>query len=102
MGVKGEPSPRGDCPIDEVIASIKAGEWQAPIEAIRAQVQARLADGQPLETIKKVIAGDKGKLPAMLVSGTFARRGDNNVIAYSGLLCADVDGLLTATEWARP
>jgi VirE N-terminal domain len=42
---------------------------------------------------KKKISELKKKLPAVTWSGTFSTRNSNNLIAYTGILCADIDDL---------
>ena len=67
-----------------VVKSIIAGQWQQPVEHIRAVFLTKGKDG--VSELKK-------RLPGVLPSGKFDRRSNSGLVAYSGLLCADLDDL---------
>ncbi len=67
-----------------VVKSVTDGKWQQPVEHIRAELLTKGKDG--VSELKK-------RLPGVLPSGKFDRRSNSGLVAYSGLLCADLDDL---------
>lgn len=88
-------------PAADVIGSIKNGTWQKEVEKIRevynVTYDATLAKANDREAAtkaaKEAVRPLKNNLFAVLWSGTFKSRGDDQLDVYSGLLCADLDDL---------
>jgi len=81
---------------EEVIDSIRSGKWRQPIEAIRKEFADVLARTGETAAAKAAVRAMKEKLPGIMASGRFSSRKKptaNHLIAHSGLLCADLDGL---------
>lgn len=62
----------------QVIADIRGGKWQTQVAALRQ------ANKATADNIKR-------QLPAVLWSGTFAKRAKAGLLKHSGLICADID-----------
>ena len=99
-GVTGQPHPEANGPIAEIMGAIKTGRWENEILKIRDVVKQAVAAGKDAKSIKRLVDPLKKRLPAMLTCGTFSERGDDKLLQYSGLLCADLDNL-TADVLAR-
>jgi hypothetical protein len=73
----------------DALSGIRTGRWAAKVEAVRAAY----AHGGKDEAAKP-----KKLLPGVLFSGTFSRRSSEALLAHSGLICADLDGLGETVE----
>jgi hypothetical protein len=71
---------------NKVIETIRTGgkKLRGQVEKIRQVTR---------EQGKKAAAELKQRLPAVLWSGTFTQRANDNLVSHSGLLCADLDSL---------
>lgn len=76
-----------------IIADIRAGRWRGPVETIRKLYTETLVATSDPKAAKEAVATLKKKLPGIMWSGTFKKRGYANLETYSGLLCADLDHL---------
>lgn len=74
------------------LSGIKTGRWAAQVKAVTAAYDG--AGGG--DKGKKAADGPKKLLPGLLFSGTFSRRASDALLAHSGLICADLDGLGSA------
>jgi putative DNA primase/helicase len=77
----------------EMIDLIKGDTLRVQVEAIRIKYQSVLAATNSPSEAKKAVKAMKEKLPCIMWSGLFQRRGDANLEKHSGLLCADLDHL---------
>jgi hypothetical protein len=79
----------------KVIETIRTGgkEVRARVELTRETLQRELAMHGDAKRAKVAAAELKKQLPAVLWSGTFAKRANDSLIRHSGLLCADLDSL---------
>lgn len=64
----------------DFLNGIYYGQWKSQVEEIRS-----IADKKKRDEKKKA-------LPLVTVSGTFEKRGQDNLISHSGFLCLDIDG----------
>jgi hypothetical protein len=93
-----EPKPVG---ADLVVEAIRKGKYRRAVDRVRQTYQIVLEEsGGDKAVAKRAISELKKNLPAIQWSGEFSGRGDNALIRYSGLLCADLDDL-SAAEIAR-
>src|SRR4029450_11301238 len=82
-----------DVAADSLFRAIKSGRWKGPIEQIRFIFTSTLERTGDREAAKRAISPLKCKLPGILPSGTFSQRGNDKLVAHSGLLDADLDSL---------
>jgi Protein of unknown function (DUF3631)/BT4734-like, N-terminal domain len=73
-----------DIEVHSAITAIRCGRWKKDVEPVR-QALAR-GDNAFAEKTKKNLA-------ALMFCGRFKQRASNALIKYSGLICADIDGL---------
>lgn len=73
-----------------VLEGVRGGRWREPVEAIRAEYQRAAAAGLDA---KEAVSGMKRAAPGVLWAGRFERRRGDSLIAHSGLLVLDLDGL---------
>ena len=72
--------------IDELLSAIKYGTWKTEVESIRAaQTKTEKSD------LKRT-------LPSVTVSGIFAIRNQNQLVAHSGFICIDIDNYTDRTS----
>ena len=82
-----------------VIQAIKRGRYRKPVAAIRRLYSETLAKRKgDHAAAKRAVDPLKKKLPAVQFSGVFEGRGDKALVAYSRLLCADLDTLTEAQQ----
>lgn len=77
-------SPLETITLTDFIDGIRKGRWAEPVERVRTILA---SDG------KAAADEEKKKLPAVLPSGSFAKRSNDGLRERSGLICADLDGL---------
>lgn len=90
-----------DCDPAAVVNAIRTGKWRNPVESVRSAYATTyteaLARGDDHKAAvlaaKKAVADAKKRLPGCTFSGTFSKRGNDALLAHSGLLCADLDDL---------
>jgi hypothetical protein len=71
------------------------------VEQLRETLQRELASHGDPKRAKQAVGELKKQLPAVLWSGTFTKRANDALVQYSGLLCADLDGLNGSLPDAR-
>lgn len=84
-----------------VIAGIIDGRWKKQVDLVRQAYQeaekkakaAGLPDFEVLKAAKEASDPIKKRLPAVMWSGTFARRAADALKQHSGLICVDLDHL---------
>ena len=78
-----------------IIKIIRCGERniRAQVEDIRKTLWRELETHGDHTLAKRAVAGAKKQLPAVLWSGTFTERANEQLVNHSGLLCADLDDL---------
>src|SRR5437763_610981 len=82
-----------------IINSIKADKYRAKVQKIRKLYRDTLAaTNEDHSKAKRAVDELKKRLPGIMWSGTFNGRGDNNLVGYSGLLCADFDHVDASPE----
>jgi len=78
--------PQKETTIDEFLQNVKLGTWKSQIEKIRKE---------PNEEIQGEL---KKKLPCLAVSGSFSKRGEEDLIKHSGFISMDFDKLNNVQE----
>src|SRR4029077_5314107 len=76
-----------------IIANTRFGTWRERIEKIRRMFNKTLKSTGDRKAAKEAVAAEKKKLPGILWSDLFSRRGREGLTEHSGLLCADLDDL---------
>ena len=76
-----------------VVMAIRSDKYQGRVENIRRVYAETLEQNGDHKAAKKAVDLLKKRLPAVQWSGTFTGRGDKALKDYSGLVCADLDGL---------
>lgn len=86
--------------LEEVFDAIKSGAHglKERINQIRNRYEAERDITGDAEKARKAIAELKMELPGFLPSGTFTKRDNASLVEYSGLLCADIDGIGEGVE----
>lgn len=82
--------------LDEVLDVVRSGKHGLKEKATEIRNNFELerdVSGGDVIRAKKAIAALKAELPGILFSGTFSKRDNGSLEAYSGLLCADLDTL---------
>ena len=74
-----------------VFNNIKEGRWREPVTRIRHLYNETLKRTGSHEKAKKTVKHLKEALPGVTWCGRFARRANEALIEYSGLICADLD-----------
>src|SRR6188472_2029190 len=84
-----------DLDVSVVLKAIRTGgkKLQGQIEQIRNRFQAEFAITGDYKKAKLAVDPLKKQLPAVTWSGRFLQRANDKLNQYSGLLCADSDGL---------
>lgn len=83
-----------------LVSAIRNGKWQRQVSAVRKRYNDTFRQTQDHDAAKRACAPLKKKLPAVMWSGTFKGRGDDQLDESSGLLCADLDHLDDQTRTA--
>lgn len=75
-----------------IVNAIKTGKYRQLIAAIRNLYNETLsAKSCDHAEAKRAVSALKKNLPGIMWSGVFTGRGDESLLVYSGLLCADLD-----------
>jgi hypothetical protein len=82
-----------DVGAEAIIAAIRDGRWQKPVEHIRRVFHDTLRKTGERQAAKRAVDADKKQLAAVLFSGQFSRRANDALIQHTGLICADLDEL---------
>jgi hypothetical protein len=75
------------------VTAIRSTKYHGRVETIRKRYAETLKQSGDHTLAKKAVDPLKKRLPAVQWSGTFTGRGDKALSEYSGLICADLDGL---------
>jgi hypothetical protein len=89
LGVGGGQA--SDISAAEVIEDIATGAFKGPVGAVRQLYNETLQKTRDPRKAKDAVRSLKNNLLAAVWSGTFDGRGDKNLLAYSHLLCGDLD-----------
>jgi hypothetical protein len=76
-----------------VLDAIRSDRWREPVAQLRAEFARVLAATADVKLAKKSAGPLKAQLPGVLWSGNFSVRRADALVAHSGLLCADLDGI---------
>jgi putative DNA primase/helicase len=74
-----------------ILQAIKQGRWREQVARIRHLYNSELKRTGSHEKAKKAVEHLKKNLPGVMWSGTFSQRGNEYLLQYSSLFCADID-----------
>ena len=90
-------TPFADIELSQIFADIKNGKDRKAVEIYRQQVAILDQQGAGIDSYREL----KASMPAFTTSGTFSRRNNKSLIAYSGVICLDWDKNITLETLAE-
>jgi putative DNA primase/helicase len=81
-----------------VLKAIRDGKWEVKVARIRSRYALELERTGSHKEAKGAVKLLKTELRGVMWSGTFSQRGNDYLLEYSGLFCADIDGLTSKLQ----